>query len=491
MNWKRQIVYQIFVDRFKRGPNFSKKVSDGLYTRDGGQVKKWSERPSRHSKGMEFFGGDLEGIIEKMDYISSLGVNVLYLTPIFLAKTNHKYDTHDFIVDPQFGDDKILKELISRAHEKNIAVILDGVFNHVGADGKWFNRSKKYGVGGAYNDEKSKYKDFFHFEEWPNKYGSWHDAKILAELNLKNEDLRRILFSDENSVIKRYLKMGIDGWRLDCAHDLGHEINSLIFKSAKSVNPNAYVVGEVSTYPQAWLKEGELDGVMNYYFANVVLGGLNGTYSPFIVKKELDRMVKEIGVDKLSNSWNMLSSHDTPRLKRLVKDEEFRKMAITLQISYPGNPLIYYGEENGMDGGEDPDNRRPMIWEEEKWDEKFRKFVIRALKIKAQEPALSGGKYLELSIPPSSTLMGFARYTDNPDDTLFVFANFSSQSVEEEIPIPFSYFLSHSPSLFLLGKGEAYAKTSSLQVKLPPKMAVILKLTPAFSNYKMYKYLYE
>lgn len=489
MDWKKQVVYQIFVDRFKRGPHFSQRVAEGVYHRDGGVVKEWNEIPSKAAKGMEFFGGDLEGIIEELNYVRSLGVNVLYLTPIFLASTNHKYDTHDFVVDPQFGNEEVLKKLIREAHKRGMAVLLDGVFNHVGADGKWFNRAKKYGNDGAYNAEKSEYRDFFYFEEWPKKYRGWYDVKLLPELNLENEKLCELLFTGENAVVKRYLKLGIDGWRLDCAHDLGHEINKLIRKSAKDVNPNSYIVGEISTYPKAWLKDDELDGVMNYYFANVVLGGLNGIYTPLVMKSELDRMIKEIGVDKLSTSWNMLSSHDTPRLKRLLKDEKSRKMAVAFQIAYPGNPFLYYGEENGMDGGEDPDNRRPMIWEEEKWDKGFRKFIMKAMKLKTSEPALMSGNYLALPISNSHGIVGFARYTDNPEDTVFFFANLSFKKAKEEIPIPLSYFLSHASSSTLLGEGEVQAKISSLEVTLPARSFIISKLISKFENYRMYKYL--
>jgi cyclomaltodextrinase len=489
MNWKKQVVYQIFVDRFKRGPHFSEKVSNGIYSRDGGIVREWDEIPSKASKGMEFFGGDLEGIIEELDYVKSLRVNVLYLTPIFLASTNHKYDTHDFMVDPQFGNERILKKLINEAHKRGIAILLDGVFNHVGADGKWFNRSKKYGSGGAYNDKNSKYRDFFYFEEWPDKYRGWYDVKLLPELNLQNEKVRRVLFTSENSVVKRYLKLGIDGWRLDCAHDLGNEVNELIRKSAKEVNPDSYVVGEVSTYPKAWLESNGLDGVMNYYFANVILGGLKGEYAPYVVKAELDRMVKEIGVERLSKSWNMLSSHDTPRLKRILKDKVLRKMAVAFQVAFPGNPFLYYGEENGMDGGEDPDNRRPMVWKEEKWDEDFRSFVIEAMRLKLNEPALNGGNYLSLSSSPE--MVAFARYNGIPENIIFFFANFSSKELKEEVPIPLSYFLSHSHSLVLLGKGEVQTKITSLEVTLPPKSFVISKTISKFKNYRMFKYLYD
>ena len=185
----------------------------------------------------------------------------------------------------------------------------------------------------------------------------------------------------------------------------------------------------------------------------------------------------------------MLSSHDTPRMKRLLKDEKSRKMAVAFQIAYPGNPFLYYGEENGMDGGEDPDNRRPMVWEEEKWDKGFRKFIMKAMKLKTSEPALVSGNYLALPISNSHGIVGFARYTDNPEDTLYFFANLSFKEEKEEIPIPLSYFLSHASSSTLLGEGEVQAKISSLEVTLPARSFIISKLVPEFENYRMYKYL--
>ncbi len=489
MSWKKsQIVYQIFVDRFNKGPSFVKKVEEGLYSRDGGQVKNWSDIPTHKSHGMEFFGGDIDGIVEKLDYIQALGVNVVYMTPIFLASTNHKYDTHEFVPDPQFGNEKSLKHLLSEAHRRGMKIVLDGVFNHVGADGKWFNKSQKYGNGGAFNDYNSQLKDFFYLKKWPDEYRYWYDSKLLPELNLKNEDLRKILFTGSNSVVKRYLKMGADGWRLDCAHDLGHEVNNLIAESSRNVKPDSYVIAEISSYPLKWFKRTKLDGVMNYYFANLVLSGLKGSYSPYAVKNELDRMVEEIGVEALSKSWNMLTSHDTPRLNSLLKsDVSLKRMALVFQIAYPGNPLIYYGEENGMNGGGDPDNRRPMVWDEKRWDWAFRKFVINTIALRKKEPALNGGEYLRITIDPASPLIGFIRYVKDPKDALFFFANFSDERVKGDIPIAYSYFMNHVPIEPVLGEGVAKAKISALEVELGPKSAAIFKFKPHFSNYSMYK----
>ncbi len=489
MDWKKsQIVYQIFIDRFNKGPKFNEKLDSGLYLRDGGKIRNWEETPSRESHGMEFFGGDIDGITDKLDYIKELGANVLYLTPIFLASTNHKYDTHAFKIDPQFGDEKSLKRLFDESHARGMKIVLDGVFNHVGADGIWFNRSRRYGKGGAFNDPKSPFVEFFDFKKWPNQYRSWYDVKLLPELNLKNEKLRKILFEDENSVVKRYIKMGADGWRLDCAHDLGKEINSLIANSVHSVNLDSYVVGEVGSYPLEWLKATKLDGVMNYYFANLVLNGLMGKFKPYIVKRELDRMVEEIGVDALSKSWNMLSSHDSPRLNwTLNGNDQLKRMALTFQIAYPGNPLIYYGEENGMNGGPDPDNRRAMIWDGHQWDWKFREFVIEVMNVKSVEPALKGGRYLKITFDPSSPIVGFGRYNEKPENTLFFFANLSDENVHEDVPIAYSYFMHNVELEPIIGRGEAVARISRIEIEMPPRSAAIFKFKPRFSTYKMYK----
>ncbi|MCL5032114.1 MAG: alpha-amylase family glycosyl hydrolase [Thermotogae bacterium] len=677
-NWQySQIVYQIFVDRFNRGKSFEEKVKKGLYGRDGGIVRNWEELPNKESRSLEFFGGDLEGIIEKIDYIKNLGINSIYLTPIFLAATNHKYDTHDFSVDPQFGDEQILVKLFEEAHKREIHVILDGVFNHVGVDGIWFNKSKKYGNAGAYNDPRSPFKEFFEFKTWPNEYRSWIDIKLLPELNLQNETLKKLLFTDENSIIKRYLKMGADGWRLDCAHDLGHETNSLIVESARSVKADVYVVGEVSGYPDEWLKLSKLDGVMNYYFSELLINTLNENFEPQLLKKGLDRMVEENGTSYLSKSWNMLSSHDTPRMNSLLKDRISKEIAIAFQIAYPGNPFLYYGEENGMNGDGDPDNRRPMVWNDEKWDWDFREFVLKAFDVKKHEPALNGGKrylkmgadgwrldcahdlghetnslivesarsvkadvyvvgevsgypdewlklskldgvmnyyfsellintlnenfepqllkkgldrmveengtsylskswnmlsshdtprmnsllkdriskeiaiafqiaypgnpflyygeengmngdgdpdnrrpmvwndekwdwdfrefvlkafdvkkhepalnggnYLKLDFKTGSPVVGFVRYTSDPKDTLFFFANFSNSNTMEKTPIPFAYFMHHTQMERILGSGEAMAKVSEINLEMPSKSFGIFKFVPRFSMYRMYK----
>jgi len=486
-NWQySQIVYQIFVDRFKRGKPFDEKVKKNLYSRDGGVLRNWEELPKRESHGLEFFGGDLEGIIEKIDYIKDVGINVLYLTPIFLAATNHKYDTHDFTVDPQFGDEKTLAQLFEEAHKREIRVVLDGVFNHVGADGIWFNRSKKYGDGGAYNDFNSPFKNFFEFKSWPNEYRSWMDIKLLPELNLQNETLRRLLFTDENSVVKRYLKMGADGWRLDCAHDLGHEINSLIVESSKAVKEDAYVVGEISGYPDEWFKHSKLDGIMNYYFSELLINALKGDFEPQMLKNGLDRMVEENG-EFLLRSWNMISSHDTPRMNTLLKDKILKEIGIAFQIAYPGNPFLYYGEENGMNGNGDPDNRRPMIWDDKKWDWDFREYISKAFDLKKHEPALNGGNYLKLDFKMGSPVVGFARYTSDPKDVLFFFANLSNSNVMEKIPVPFAYFMHHTRMERIFGSGEAMARVSEIDFEIPSKSFGIFKFSPNFSTYRMYK----
>lgn len=479
-----QIVYQIFVDRFKRGRHFEEKVKNGLYARDGGIIREWDEFPKKESHGLEFFGGDLEGIIDSIDYVKTLGINVLYLTPIFLASTNHKYDTHDFVVDPQFGNDEILSKLLEKSHERNIKVILDGVFNHVGVDSIWFNKSKKYGNGGAYNDPNSPFKDFFEFRKWPDDFRAWLDIKLLPELNLRNDKLKEMLFTNENSVLKRYLKMGIDGWRLDCAHDLGHYVNSIIVESAKYVKQDSLVIGEISSYPDEWLKKSKLDGVMNYYFSTLLVNTFNGNFAPSILKSGLDRMADEIG-DRLLRSWNMISSHDTPRMNTLIKDKMFKKMAIAFQIAYPGNPFLYYGEENGMNGDGDPDNRRPMVWEQWKWDWEFREFVIRAFELRKNEHALNGGKYLKLDL--ESPIVGFGRYTSDPRDTLFFFANFSDSKVIERAPVPFAYFMHHIKMERIFGEGDALARVSEIDFEIPAKSFAIFKFAPHFSLYKMYK----
>lgn len=489
MNWHRsQIVYEVFVDRFNRGPRFEEKSEEGLYSRDGGMTRKWDGLPNRRSHGMEFFGGDLEGITEKLDYIKEMHANVLYLTPIFRAATNHKYDTHEFEIDPQFGDEETLKKLFEEAKKRDIRVILDGVFNHVGVDGKWFNRAKRYGDGGAYNDPDSPFAKYFDFSEWPERYRSWLDVPLLPELNLDNEELRDRLFKNDDSVVKRYLKMGASGWRIDCAHDLGHEINSMIVAASIEARKDSCVVGEALAYPVEWFGKSKLTGVMNYYFTNLVLNTLNGRYSPALLRAELDMMVEKNGIESLSTSWNMLSSHDMPRMNTTLRgDSDLKKMAVALQIAYPGNPLLYYGEENGMNGGEDPDNRRPMVWNEDRWDWTFREYVEKAMLLKSTEPALNGGQYLKVNFNPDSDVIGFGRHTGNPADTLFFFANFSDEPAVERVPVPYSYFMHHTRLETIFGEGSAIARISEIEAELPPKSAAFFKFKPSFSGYRLYK----
>jgi len=344
---KDAVIYQIFPERFNNGnPNISPK-----------NISKWGNKPNHDS----FFGGDLKGIIDKLDYIENLGANAIYLTPIFKSNTNHKYNIADYYkIDSNFGDLNTVKKLVKKAHEKGIKIILDAVFNHCDINFFAFQDLIE-------NGEKSKYKNWFFYEELPIKTKSpvnyvtfATDVKSMPKLNTSNLEVQNYLLE----VVKYWMEeINIDGWRLDVSDEVNMSFWHKFRKTVKDINSEALIIGEVWHSARKWLRGERFDTVMNYPFnwAVVKFFGTN-----------------EIGVEKFSSLitknyyhyredtshvlLNLLSSHDIPRIYHYCQSKEQLKLAILFLLTFPGIPMIYYGDELGLKGGKDPDNRRCMPW---------------------------------------------------------------------------------------------------------------------------------
>lgn len=384
----RGAVYQIFPDRFFRSGKVPKRA-DTPYNDD------WEngvpEYPRRHGEAFPnntHFGGDLYGIAEKLPYIASLGVKCIYLNPIFSAFSNHKYDTGDFLrVDPCFGGDEALSYLLGRAHEAGIAVVLDGVFNHVGDDSIYFDRYHRYGSG-ACDGTDSPYYEWFSFTHYPDEYDSWWGIKNLPKVR-RCESYRDFICK---TVIPKYMNMGVDGWRLDVADELEADFLDDICAAIKGCKADALIIGEVWENAVDKIAYGErkryfrgrqLDSVTNYPYRNAVVDYmLYGDAEAFV--STVKSIWRSYPPETLVCALNFLGSHDTERITTLlsgVRDEGFSndelaskalspqahaqafarvKAAYTILCFLPGVPCIYYGDEIGMEGYHDPFNRRPF-----------------------------------------------------------------------------------------------------------------------------------
>ncbi len=391
--FKGGVMYQIFPDRFhKKGsmPDITGRVCRADW---GGTP---SYKPNENGKVLnnDFFGGNFAGIQEKLPYLKSLGVTTLYFNPIFEASSNHRYDTSDYMkIDPFLGDEQQFDELLKAAENQGIRVILDGVFNHTGDDSVYFNKYGKYPSIGAYQSKDSPYYSWYSFQEHPHKYSSWWGIDILPEVNEKSEDYQSFIFGNDG-VLKKWLRFGIGGYRLDVADELPDFFLKNLRKSVKEENPDAIIIGEVwedasckvaYSTRREYLQGNELDSVMNYPLKDAIIRYIqqeNACELLQCVRLLIDHYPKET----LDSLMNILGTHDTARILTVLggiycqnkdqmaqssaylskKDKENAikklKMAAILQFTLPGVPCIYYGDENGMEGHIDPFCRQCFDW---------------------------------------------------------------------------------------------------------------------------------
>ncbi len=417
---KHAVFYQIFPDRFRRSAQ-----ADAI---PGVTFKAWGTDPAEQG----FQGGDLWGIIEKLDYLQELGINALYLNPIFSSASNHRYHTFDFMqVDPLLGGNAALRALLDSAHARGIKVVLDGVFNHA-SRGFWaFHHILETGGN-------SPYLDWFHVENWPLRpysndeenpanYGAWWGNAALPKFNTDNPGVRQYLFD----VTRFWIEFGIDGWRLD----VPEEINDVPFwqefrRIVKHANPEAYIVGEIWTEATEWLQGDRFDAVMNYIFSRLALGffgreSLKTDYRPGgfpLVPMDAQEFAQHVAHMVDLHQWEvtqaqltMLDSHDTARtLWTTAGDESALRLSALFQMTMPGAPCIYYGSEIGLDGDHDPGCREAFPWQkEETWNMGLLNFYHRAIALRHKYPALRTGRFL--SLYAMNGVYAFARILDKQE----------------------------------------------------------------------------
>ncbi|WP_410512016.1 alpha-glycosidase [Paenibacillus sp. BR2-3] len=415
---KDAVFYQIFPERFANG--------DG--SNDPQETQAWGGRPEYYN----FFGGDLQGVREHLDYLTELGINVIYFTPLFEAPSNHKYDTRDYLkIDPHFGSLETLRSLVQACHGRGIRIILDGVFNHCGVTFPYFQDVVEKG-------KDSKYYDWFHINEWPLQvtdgiptYKTFAFEQTMPKLNTAHPEVRDYFIN-----VGRYWieETDVDGWRLDVANEADHTFWREFRKAVKELKPDAYILGEVWHDGMKWLQGDQFDGVMNYPVAHAILDFVVFEHhDAFEFAAKIGGYLARYPQQVNESCFIHLDTHDTVRLLTLCGDDKRKmKLATALQFTFVGAPSIYYGNEVGLAGQFDPDNRRCMIWESEKQDRELFSFYQKLILLRKEHPALTSGSFRTLWAEKGSSLLVYERHFG--EDHVVVIMNASPVPLAAEFP---------------------------------------------------------
>jgi alpha-glucosidase len=507
--WVRDAVfYQIFPERFCNG-NEANDVQSGEYSFDGHPTIKmdWDAEPQDYEQShcLDFFGGDLEGVMQKIPYFKKLGVTALYINPIFYAATVHKYDCLDyFMVDPHFGGDKALIALVEELHKNGMKIIIDVSINHTGTANKWFNKDGEFfdKSVGAFNNKDAKEREYYIFDE-NNKYHAWLNVETLPTLTYTSKALREKIYDSEDSLVKKWLKppFNIDGWRFDVADTLArqdevqlhHEVWPEIRKSIKEVNKEAYILGEDWTDCEEFLKGDEWDSSMNYFGCARPIREFIGEWDVYnkrtesLRKAELDitadifanrvtRYLAKLPTVIQENQFNLLDSHDITRLHNSIElpFEKYRG-AIALQYMLPGSPSIYYGDEVKIDGHNRNVEgcRYPMPWNESKHNMDYFNLYQTLSELKKSNEALSDGGFKVLYA--NEHIVSLVRFTEDK-------AVFNITSVEKEIkkiviPVNVVGITEKSKLTEVFGKQANYnLNANGLEIEVPAEMTYVFEV---------------
>ncbi|MFN2200603.1 MAG: glycoside hydrolase family 13 protein [Caldilineaceae bacterium] len=474
---KHAVFYQIFPDRFARSPRIQHPL--GITFRD------WGAPPAQQG----YQGGDLLGIVDRLDYLQDLGVNALYLNPVFASASNHRYHTYDYFqVDPLLGGDAALRELLDAAHSRDMRVVLDGVFNHA-SRGFWpFHHVLE-------NGGDSPYVGWFYIEDWPlhpypatagidPNYGAWWGLHALPKLNVTNPGMREYLLR----AAAYWMEFGADGWRLD----VPEEIDDAQFwrefrRRVRDANPEAYLVGEIWHDAQEWLRGDRFDGIMNYVFSRAALGFFGsetlrtdhkpGGYeltrlSAADFAATIEHSISIYDLETVLAQLNLLDSHDTARaLWILGEDESALRLCVLFQMTMPGAPCIYYGDEIGLSAGTDPDCRGAFPWgDQDSWNSALRDHYRRAIRLRSKHIALRSGRFR--TVFSQDGIYGFIRSADA--ETILVLLN--ANHAVATISLDGAGWLQNGDRwLNEWGRGEYVAQEEMLShLRVPARDAIVL-----------------
>mgnify|MGYP003100859788 CR=1 len=444
---KGGVMYQIFPDRFYRAEGDYPVRSGKILREDWGGLPSYRPNSSGKVLNNDFFGGNLNGVTEKLDYLQSLGVTVLYFNPIFEAYSNHRYDTGDYLkIDPLLGTDADLDRLVAEAEKRGIRIILDAVLNHTGSDSRYFNKYGTYDSLGAYQSQDSPYADWYRFSHFPDQYDSWWGIDTLPAVNENSSSYQEFVFG-ENGVLHHWLRRGIGGYRLDVADELPDFFLEKLRCVVKEASADAVIIGEVwedasnkiaYSERRKYLQGGELDSVMNYPLKDAIIGFVKSGKTSQL-RETLFMLMDNYPKETLDCLMNILGTHDTARILTVFggkecsdKDEmattflsESEKaaakrkvmMAAVLQFTLPGVPCIYYGDENAMEGHRDPFCRRCFDWLHT--DEELLAFYRKLGALRQKFGVFSEGEYGEV-YADSSCLLYERR---NSQEVVYIWVN--------------------------------------------------------------------
>ena len=376
---KGRVYYQIFPERFKNGNKGNDYVS----------TQNWNGPYSRDQLLFEFFGGDLQGVVESKEYLKELGIEGIYFNPIFEANSTHKYDTKDYLkIDPHFGTEEEFKKLINVFKKENIKIILDGVFNHTGVN--FFAMQENFK-----KQKESNYLDWYFIKKFPivksaDSYACWWNYPDLPKLNINNSKVKGYF----NEVLGKWMSFGIDGWRLDAVDQIQTSFwSNFIYPAIKNTNKDALIVGEYWKDASDYFKAPSFDSVMNYIFRDSAISYANGGSAKSFVNTT-NAYIDKYPPQVLSSLWNMLGSHDTERIFTMLHENLWSlKIAVGLQMTFVGAPVIYYGDEIGMTGEDDPFCRKPFIWDKTKWNMEVFNYYKKLIEFRKEHKALREGTY--------------------------------------------------------------------------------------------------
>ena len=444
------IIYQIFPDRFFASGKEKENVPDDRFLRkEKTATPEFRQSNGPCSLGNDYYGGDLAGITEKLPYLKSLGVSIIYLNPIFEAHSNHRYNTADYMkIDPLLGTEEDFKELCEKAERQGIKIILDGVFSHTGDDSVYFNRYGRYPSCGAYNSKNSPYFGWYKFTRWPDSYSAWWGVPSLPETHEENPDFSEFI-TGENGVLRHWLRLGASGWRLDVADELPDEFLDKIRTAVKAEKEDALIIGEVwedatdkISYGvrRRYLRGRQLDSVMNYPFAAAIIKFVTGGNADELYDT-VAAVCENYPKAALDVLMNHIGTHDTVRIltalggepdmgrgrawqsgavmtaEQLEHGKKLLYIAALLQFTLPGIPSVYYGDEAGMTGYGDPFCRGFYPWGRE--DMYLISFYKKLGAVRRSNSAFADGKFL----PVHTSLGLFAFIREGESEKLLIAAN--------------------------------------------------------------------
>lgn len=490
------VFYQIFPDRFARSSQISKL---------GLNLESWSSRPT--AKG--FKGGDLYGVLEHLDYIEDLGVNALYFTPVFASASNHRYHTYDYYnVDPLLGGNEALRDLLRAAHARGMRVVLDGVFNHA-SRGFWqFHHTLENGAASPYVDwfyfDSDRLTGQKHWGAYPSQeeqrsieregsiqaigYQGWWNLPALPKFNTNTPAVRDFLFN----VAEHWINFGIDGWRLDVPGEIDDDTFWREFRRrVRAANPESYIVGEIWHDAHRWLQGDQFDASMNYpltaacisFFSGTHLDleqtlradGFRGQVQPLDARAFAERIDRCLGLyspDVTRVQLNPLDSHDTPRFLTCAGGNlDSLRLALTFLFTFPGAPCIFYGDEIGLSGGQDPECRQPFPWAEDSWNEDLLSLTKSLIRLRLSRAELRWGEFSKLRAEDG--VYAFQRTLGHERSVTILNADEQAKDVELEILPKFA----GNPTI-LAGSADIHSG-EQLRFRIPARASVVLGLDAA------------